>query len=218
MSAPLALPTRRPARAAGPPRRRPRATPAGDVTAEAYLRSEETAAAKHEWFDGEVREMPGVSIEHALLVPAVEDAVAAALPGLPFVRLSYDLKIRVPDGPYCYCDGVWCVPPPALGPPVRPGGPRTALLNPAVIVEVLSDSAADVDRGEKLDGYRTIPSLRDYLLFRQDAAEVEHYFRPDGGDWEETTHGGRDATLALAAGGAELHLGAIYSVLDGLAG
>ena len=190
----------------------------GYVTAEEYLRFEETAETKHEWYDGEVREMPGVSIEHAMLVPRIEDEVSRALAGLPPIRLSYDLKIRIPDGPYCYCDGVWCAPPPVLEPPVRPGGRRAVLLNPTVIVEVLSDSTEGTDRGEKLDGHRTIPTLTDYLLFSQDGPEVAHHSRPPSGAWKSTAYRGRDATVALAAGGSPLSLGEIYAVLDGLAG
>ena len=198
--------------------RRSRITPPDYVTAEDYLRSEEASEDKHEWSDGKVYAMPGVTIEHALLSPRIEELIDAALVGTPLRRLGADLKVRVPDGPYRYADVLIGRPPFDLEPPPRPDLKRTVLRNPAAIVEVLSDGTERTDRGEKLDGYRTIPSLRDVLLFSQDGPEVEHHFRDEGGAWDEVTHSGRGATFALAAGGAELNLGAIYSALDDLIG
>ena len=211
MSATLA-PPRSPV---GPP---PDGLPEGYVTAEEYLRWEEHAETKHEWVDGKVREVPGASKPHCKLGWRINLRLGLLFDGLPFEGFSSDVKIRVPDGPYYYCDGSLARSPSDFEPPVRPGGPETVLKNPAVIVEILSDSTAHVDRGEKLDAYRLIPSLTDYLLFSQDAPEVEHHRRAPGGAWEETTYSGRNAEIALAAGGAAVSLGAIYSVLDGLGG
>ena len=198
------------------------AVPAADpfdgryVTAEEYLRFEEHADAKHEWIDGEVREMAGVAYEHAVLAADVEDALTAAFAGTSVRRLSHDIKVRIPDGPYYYCDGVFAARPHELEPPVRPGGRRTVLLNPTVVVEVLSDSTGNTDRGEKLDAYRTIPSLTDYLIVSQDAPEVEHHARTAGG-WRKATHRGREATFTPAAGGAPLGVGTLYAGLDEVA-
>ena len=203
----------RPPRPAGPPD-----LPAGYVTAEEYLRREEHAETKHEWIDGEVREVAGSSERHAALDRRIGTRLDLAFEGRPFVGFSNDIKIRVPDGPYYYADGSVAALPALLEPPIRPGGRRTVLTNPAVIVEILSDSTAHVDRGEKLDAYRLIPSLTDYLLFSQDEAEVEHHRRAPGGGWKEVTYRGREAAFALAAGGAAVSLGAIYGVLDGLEG
>ena len=209
MSATLA-PPRSPV---GPP---PDGLPEGYVTAEEYLRWEEHAETKHEWVDGEVREVAGSSERHAALDRRIGTRLDLAFEGRPFVGFSNDIKIRVPDGPYYYADGSVAALPARLEPPIRPGGRRTVLTNPAVIVEILSDGTAHVDRGEKLDAYRLIPSLTDYLLFSQDVPEVEHHRRAPGGAWEDTTYSGRNAAFALAAGGAAVNLGAIYGVLDGL--
>ena len=190
--------------------------PAGYVTREEYLRFEETADTKHEWIDGEVREMAGASKRHCKLDRRIGTRIDLAFEGAAVETFSNDIKIRVPDGPYYYCDGSLAVAPARFEPPVRPDRPETVLLNPALIVEVLSDSTAHIDRGEKLDAYRTIPSLRDYLLFSQDEAHVERHFRRDDGTWGEEVRRGRAAAVPLAAaGGAELNLGAIYAVLDG---
>lgn len=207
MSATVASPPVRPAD------RRP-----GYVTAEEYLRREELAETKHEWFDGEVRELPGGSIEHSTLGWRICVILDRAFAGRPFLGFSSDVKVRVPDGPYCYADGTVAAIPARFEPPIRPGGKRTVLLTPAVIVEVLSDSTEATDRGEKLDGYRTIPSLTDYLLFSQDGPEVEHHRREPGGEWERIPLSGPEAVATLTAGGATFTLGEVYSVLDELAG
>ena len=205
-----------------PPTDAPPFAAGGYVTREQYLRDEEFADTKHEWIDGEVREMAGVSAEHTLIANRIRSLLDRAYGRPPaggvWGVFDSDFKTRIPDGPYVYPDAAVAAAPYRFEPPVRPGGPRTVLLNPAVLVEVLSDSTAHIDRGEKLRAYRTIPSLRDYLLFEQDAPAVEHHFRTDAGAWEKQTHRGADAKVQLAAGGAAVRLGEIYSVLDGLAG
>ena len=207
MSATVASPPVRPAD------RRP-----GYVAAEEYLRREERAETKHEWFDGEVREMAGGSVEHSLIANRIRALLDAALSKTPHLVFDSDLRTRIPSGPYVYPDAAVAAVPPQFDPPPRPGGRRTVLLNPAVIVEVLSESTEATDRGEKLDGYRTIPSLTDYLLFSQDGPEVEHHRRNPGGAWERIALSGPEAVATLSAGGATLTLGEVYSVLDGLAG
>ena len=201
-----------------PPSPKSRARRPGYVTAEEYLRREELAETKHEWIDGKVREMAGSSDLHSVLDRWIGVRMALAFENAPFVCFSNDIKIRVPGGPYYYADGSVAARPATFEPPIRPGGRRTVLTNPAVIVEILSDSTAHIDRGEKLNAYRTIPSLTDYLLFSQDEPHVEHHRRGPGGAWSDDTHRGRDAAFALAAGGATLNLGSIYQALDGLAG
>jgi len=207
MSATVASPPVRPAD------RRP-----GSVTAEDYLRFEENSVEKHEWFDGEVRQMPGVSAEHAVISQRIAELLGSIYAGRGFLCFSPDIKVRIPEGPYCYADGSIAELPARFESPIRSGGKRTVLLNPAVIVEVLSDSTAATDRGEKLDGYRTIPSLTDYLLFSQDGPEVEHHRREPGGEWERIALSGPEAVATLSAAGATFKLGDVYSVLDGLAG
>ena len=213
MTATLPPPTRARARSpAAPAGRRD-----GYVPAEDYLRLEEAAATKHEWYDGEVREMAGVSAEHSLIANRIRALLDAAYAGPRWLVFDCDFKTRIPGGPYVYPDAAVAAIPARFEPPVRPGGPRTVLLTPAVIVEVLSDSTEETDRGEKLDGYRAIPTLTDYLLFSQDGPTVEHHRRAPGGEWARETHRGRGAAATLAAGGAVLNLGEIYEVLDGLA-
>ena len=188
----------------------------GYVTAEEYLRLEETAETKHEWYDGEVREMAGASLEHDILAGEAFHQLKLATRGKPFLVLTSDIKVRIPDGPYVYTDGAVAAVPPDMEPPLRPGGRRTVLRNPVVIVEVLSDSTEETDRGEKLDGYRRIPSLTDYLMVSQNEVRVEHWHRKPDGSWGSAIHQGAEASVAAERVGAELGLGAVYAVLEGV--
>ena len=199
---------------------RPQAPPAsprvrpGYVTAEEYLRREEIAFERSEWIDGEVRPMPGASIQHEALAPELRFCLREAFAGRPARVLGSDMMIRIPDGPFYYADGCVAAVPPETEPPVRPGGPRNVLRNPLVILEILSRSTGRRDRGEKLDAYRTIPSLTDYLIASQTEPRVEHHRRTAGG-WEREEYAGPDLAVPLAAG-VTATLGPAWAVLDGL--
>ena len=85
------------------------------------------------------------------------------------------------------------------------------MVNPSVIVEVLSEATEAYDRGKKFEHYRQIPSLREYLLVSQYEAHVELISRQADGQWLLTEASGLNATIELASAGAALSLGEIYS-------
>jgi Uma2 family endonuclease len=87
------------------------------------------------------------------------------------------------------------------------------LLNPTLIVEVLSESTEAYDRGKKFEHYRTLDSLTDYLLVAQDEARIEHFTRREGG-WLLTEARGLDGVLALPSIGCELRLAEVYERVE----
>jgi len=88
---------------------------------------------------------------------------------------------------------------------------REVLLNPNVIIEVLSTSTEAFDRGEKFIRYRTwLPTLTDYILVSQDKPMIEHYRRQSNGDWTLATLAGPDATLKIESIGCSLKLSDVY--------
>ena len=188
------------------------------MTPAEYLRREDAAFYRNEYWNGEVRPRADASIHHAALTARIGRELYRALPRPEVSHFGTDIRLRLPCGVYVYTDGLITPSPPSVEPHLFPGQEGDSLLDALLVVEVLSEETAHIDRGEKLAAYRTIPSLRDYLLFSQDGPEVEHHFRPDGGGWEETTRSGAGATFALSAGGTPLSLRAIYAVLDDLAG
>jgi Uma2 family endonuclease len=129
------------------------------ITPEEYLEIERTAERKSEYYQGEMFAMAGGTPRHAWIVANLIGGLWQQLKGRPCRVASSDLQLRVSTtGLYTYPD-VMVV----CGEPQFPADQRNSLLNPSVIIEVLSDSTGDYDLGRKFRHYRTLPSLRDYL-------------------------------------------------------
>src|SRR5687768_8027125 len=120
--------------------------------------------------------MAGATPRHDYLETRILDAISRALGDGPCFTMTSSQRISTADGLYTYADGsVFCG-------SMDVGEEQTAT-NPVVVVEVLSDSTRDYDRGEKLERYKSIPSLRHVLLVEQHTVDVEHWFRTERG-WE----------------------------------
>ena len=221
---PLAAPPRpAPATAGGPASVGGLASAGPAAMSEAeYLHTERTTAEGPRCeYDGSRRvPMPGASRRHSLTVKAVErtlDDLIAARPAAgrtarPLETHRESVRVRVPAGRYRYPDVFVCPAPPAM-----PDDEQDVVLNPVVIVEVLSPSTEHLDRGVKLAEYRAIPSLTDYVLLSQDGPAADHYRRTAGGaadpgaadEWAVVAHAGPDAAVPLTALGP-LRLGAVF--------
>jgi Uma2 family endonuclease len=144
-----------------------------------YVRLEEYSNIRHEFLEGVIYAMAGGTPEHAALAARIIRGIGARLEGSPCEVFTSDLRVRVAaTGLATYPDvAVVC------------GGLQTdpedssTVLNPTLLVEVLSDSTAEYDRGEKLDHYRKIPSLREILLVSHREAAVEVWRRDDASGW-----------------------------------
>jgi Uma2 family endonuclease len=149
------------------------------LTAEEYLAFERASEQKHEFANGEVFAMSGGTREHSLIAANVIGELRSALTDRPCEVHTSDLRVKLATGTrYVYPDvSVVC------GEPRFEDAQRDTLLNPSVVVEVLSDSSEAYDRGDKFALYRALPSLRDYLLLSQKAMLVEHFHREDDGSW-----------------------------------
>ena len=174
------------------------------MTAEAYLAWERDQREKHEYHHGEVFAMAGGSPRHNVLSASATAALHATLRGKGCHVLSSDQRVSVVEGErYVYPDVV-----------VACGGVQTSsesLVNPSVVVEVLSRSTERYDRGGKWEAYQRIASLTDYVLVAQDRVRVEHFQRDahaPGGAWTYRVHepGG---TLVLS-NRAQIALDALY--------
>ena len=145
-------------------------------TAEEYLTLERASPDRHEFFDGEIFAMAGASFAHNLIVSNAIFALTRALGGRCLV-LPSDLRIFIPaTGLYTYADvSVIC------GKPEFTDQQSDTVQNPVALVEVLSPSTENYDRGKKFENARTIAHLSDYILVAQDRVLVEHYRRQEGG-------------------------------------
>jgi len=179
-------------------------------TPEEYFASEREAEFKSEYLNGEIYAMAGSSPEHSTITVNVSGELRAQLKGKPCRVFSSDMKVRTDaDGLFSYPDvSVVC------GEPRFHDEHRDVLVNPTLIVEVLSPSTERFDRGRKFAQYQQIESLTDYLLVAQDEPRVEHYVRQEGGRWLLSTATGREDTLHLASIGCTLPLSEVYDKVD----
>lgn len=181
-------------------------------TLEEYLAFERDSEAKHEYLDGRIYAMSGASPNHNRVVMSLSREIGTRLRGRPCEAFGSDMRVRIPEtGLHTYPDlSVVC------GEPRFERDVLDHLMNPTVLVEVLSKSTASYDRGEKFEHYRQIPSLQEYVLFEQDRARAEHYARAgaSGDRWALTVVRGLDATLELPAIGCTLSLGDVYDRVE----
>ncbi len=154
-------------------------------TVHEYLETERDALEKHEYFDGEIRDMAGSSPEHALITANVSAALGMTLRGRCLV-FSSGMRLHVPaTGLYTYADASVVCGKPEYRDEKRP---PPSLINPTLLVEVLSRTTEGYDRGGKFENYRRIPSFTDYLLITQDRVQVDHFTRQPNGSWNLRTY------------------------------
>lgn len=169
-------------------------------TYEEYLAYERDSGLKHEYEDGEILAMAGGSRRHNAIASRVSAALELARPK-NCVAFQSDQKVRVlATGKATYPDAS-LVCGAIEGDPADPSG--HTITNPTLIVEVLSPSTEEDDRGNKWQHYQLIPSLREYVLVTQTHSRVECYRRLDSGHWEY-----RDIT----EGTVRLHTGAMFEL------
>jgi Uma2 family endonuclease len=176
------------------------------VTPEEYLTFERASPTKHEYFAGAVFAMSGVTRAHSLISGNLFAALHAQLRGRPCEPHASDMRVRVSEtGLYTYPD-VFVV----CGEPEFEDAEVDTLLNPTLIVEILSPSTEAYDRGDKFAHYRTIPSLREFILVSQDRPRIERFVRQEDDTWLLAETSGLEATVTLAAIRCELRLAEVY--------
>jgi Uma2 family endonuclease len=177
-------------------------------TPEEYLDIERKAEFKHEFHRGEMFAMAGASRAHVVIATNVSGTLLGQLRGKRCTVFSTDLRVKVsPTGLYTYPDVIV-----ACGEEFDDEQEDT-LLNPRVLIEVLSDSTETYDRGRKFAHYRTLDSLEDYLLVSQKEPRIEHYARTKDG-WllhEATSLAGK---IAIKSIGCELVMSDVYDKVE----
>ncbi|MGH9609237.1 MAG: Uma2 family endonuclease [Bryobacteraceae bacterium] len=179
--------------------------PTQKLTPEEYLAQDREAEFKSEYLNGGVFPMAGVSFRHAKIVSNL--IVELRRNSICHV-LSSDLRLHIgATGLFTYPDVmVIC------GKPRFLDGVFDTVLNPDVLIEVLSKSTKDYDRGEKFESYRTLDSLHEYLTIAQDKVHVEHYVRQPDSRWVLTEY--REPSASLEILGGNHPIAAIYEDVD----
>ncbi|HEV2292398.1 MAG TPA: Uma2 family endonuclease [Tepidisphaeraceae bacterium] len=188
----------------------PAANPARTI--QDYYRIENDATEKHEFRDGEILGMSGGSPRHALIATNVAVALRTRLKGTPCLPYTSDLRVRImglqrsvyPDVSVV-CGKI------QLDPDDKAGH---TILNPRLVVEVLSPSTEAYDRGGKFAAYREVPSLAEYVLISSFEPRVEAFLRQTDGTWAFSSCSGNDSHAMLRSLQIDLPLAEIYADID----
>lgn len=183
------------------------ALPKQRYTLEEYLELEKTSEEKYEYFNGEVFAMAGGSPAHVRISRNVVNLLTQKLRGKDCEAFPSDMRVKVPAAlPYRYPDAsVVC------GPPVFEYLQGQAMLvNPLVLIEVLSPSTTAYDLGEKFTEYQSIESFREYLLIAQTRAHVIRHLYQAPGQWLRTEVTGLNSLVPLESLGVNLTMAELY--------
>jgi Uma2 family endonuclease len=186
------------------------AQPKTFLSPEEYLEQERRAEYKSEYLAGEVFAMAGASRRHGLIVTNLIGELRQQLKGKPYEVYSGHLRLRVtlaglytyPDVMVVYADVQFA------------DDQKDTVLNPVVLIEVLSESTSDYDRGRKFESYRTLPSLREYLTVAQDKPHIEHWTRQQEDSGSLVEFSNLSQTIRLASIDCVLPLKEIYDKID----
>jgi Uma2 family endonuclease len=182
--------------------------PVTRMTEEEYLRLDRAATYKSEFVDGEMFAMSGGTLWHSRIALNWGSHLLQRLRGRNCEVFNSDARVRIAaSGSYVYPDiSVVC------------GGPAMSqdddiLVSPTVVIEVLSPSTADYDRGKKFGLYREIASLQEYVLTHSDAAHIEHYARQTDESWIFREYKGIEGSLRLNSIHCEIRLADVYEAI-----
>lgn len=180
------------------------------LTAEQYLDIERGAEYKSEYWRGEMFDMSGATRSHNVIAFNTVGQLREQLRLKSCEGYGSDMRVFVPKaGLYTYPDvTVVC------GPPQFLDGQHDTLLNPAMIIEVLSPSTEAYDRGLKFERYRSIDSLRQYLLLAQDRVQADLYTRQEASQWLFTSASRLEDFLDLDSVGCRLSLAECYEKVE----
>jgi Uma2 family endonuclease len=179
------------------------------LTLEEYRAIEETAEQRHEYCNGEIITMPGGSPAHSRIAVDITTFLNINLRNTNFQTYNGDLRIWIPNFNCGTYSDVFVID----GEPEFNGNRNDEILNPLLIVEVLSPSTEAYDRGDKFRKYRSIPSFREYLIVSQTEPYIEQYhnLEPNSKDrWQWQVHDGLDRSIILHSLNIEVPLSEIY--------
>lgn len=180
------------------------------LTPEEYLGIEREAETKSEYYAGEMFAMAGASREHNLITANVLAGIHRCFAGRSCEVYQSDMRVKVSaTGLYTYPDVIA-----VCGEARFEDEEQDTLLNPLVLVEVLSESTEGYDRGTKSEHYRRIESLSEYVLIAQDKYHVEHFVRQADSTWLLWETDDSAAVLELRAIQCELTVAEIYDKVD----
>jgi Uma2 family endonuclease len=179
-------------------------------TPEEYLNLEEKSTEKHEYHDGEIIKMTGGTTNHNTLAGKIYARLLLKLEDQNYQIYIGDVRLWIEKyRRYTYPD-VMIV----KGEPIYHGKGKTTIINPSLIVEVLSKSTKDYDQNDKFDSYRTIPDFQEYILIDQYQYYVKQFAKNEQGKWVLTDYFGENSELKLESIDFTITLKELYKKVD----
>ena len=178
---------------------------------EKYLVNEEKSKEKHEYINGKIRKMPGSTFQHNQITVQIAAAILNQLEikNKPFKVLSSDQKVYIPNlNQILYPDALVVYEKPEFW-----NNRKDILLNPILIVEVLSPTTENYDRHDKFMSYKNIPSFKEYVMVRQEKVEVETWYREEPHLWRESVYNKGDEVKLLSIG-VSIEIDKIYRNIE----
>jgi Uma2 family endonuclease len=180
------------------------------VTPDEYLAAERLSEYRSEYLDGGVYPMTGGTANHIRIVANLTNQFLNQLSDRPCDVFPNEMKVRLQDSRKFFYPDVIVV----CGELQYHDSRKDIILNPGLVVEVLSPSTEAFDRGGKFQAYRTIESLKEYLLVSQGTPLIEQYVRSDDGKWTLITANGLETSLTLPSIECTLNLSAVYKRVE----
>jgi Uma2 family endonuclease len=170
-----------------------------------YLALEEQAEFRSEYYDGEIIPMAGGSFNHNEIITNICN-IKVTLRSKGYRLYSSDVRVWIPKyRKFTYPD-IMVV----QDQPIPYESRTDTLVNPRVIIEVLSKSTEEYDQGDKFKYYRSIPDLQEYLLIKQYELDIQHYAKTDGGLWIYQAYESIENTISLTSINTEMKVATIY--------
>ncbi|MGI0482960.1 Uma2 family endonuclease [Geminocystis sp. CENA526] len=176
------------------------------VTVEEYLAQEEINEEKSEFIEGEIIKMAGASANHNILTGKLHARLLLALEDLDYSVFMSDMKLLPPHGDNYFYPDVMVI----KGEPCFTNEKQTAVTNPCLIAEILSNSTEGFDKNQKFAFYRTIPELKEYILISQEDYRVELYRKVGKHQWLLTELMNQEDVLTLESVEVEISLADLY--------
>eukprot|EP01012_Entosiphon_sulcatum_P009782 TRINITY_DN15607_c0_g1_i1.p1 TRINITY_DN15607_c0_g1~~TRINITY_DN15607_c0_g1_i1.p1 ORF type:complete len:201 (-),score=28.20 TRINITY_DN15607_c0_g1_i1:338-940(-) len=175
-------------------------------TVEEYLEMEKESTEKHEYYQGEIFAMSGAGFNHNLIFSNVFGFLFSKLKGSKCIPFGSDMRMNIPENTlFTYPDiSIYCNEVKHLN------KDEDTILHPTVIIEILSPSTKNYDRGKKFNLYKDIPSLKEYIMIDSESVSVEAYYVNEEKNWMLNKHIEISDTFSLVSMGFDVPLADIY--------
>jgi Uma2 family endonuclease len=186
--------------------------PVRKYTLKEYLQKEAKSVDKHEFINGQIIKMPYAKGPHNIISVNMMTEMKAVLKKLDkkYIIFPSDQKIYFPS----LDSGVYADALAVCEKPIYWDDEQLLLINPIIVVEVLSKSTQKYDRSGKFDKYKTLESIREYILIRQDECYAEVWFRESPGRWQETIIKDIDSDILLQSVGVSISMQDVYENIE----